>query len=87
MPDRTEMSADVRMTETPDGTILLDTRRSTYYRLNATGSWCLAELLRGASPEEIRSDIVHRTGADPQVVARDVADVVADLVAKGLIRR
>ena len=65
--------------------VLLNLTTGMYYGLNPTGTVVWNLLRQGCSTSEIVSAIVARFDVDADVAAADVALLVGDLAAKGLV--
>jgi hypothetical protein len=68
-----------------DGAAVLDTKRGSIATLNATGAYVWQGLERGESLETIIANLSRETGAQPEVVGRDVMDFVETLRAQQLL--
>ncbi len=65
--------------------VVLDTRTGRYFRLSETGArlWQLLEV--GMSLSEATSRLLAEYDVDAQTLERDVAELVAELVAERLL--
>ncbi|MGA8113340.1 MAG: lasso peptide biosynthesis PqqD family chaperone [Actinocatenispora sp.] len=76
---------DVAITDTDDGTVLLNGRTGRYWQLNLTGARVLRQLLDGRTPDGIAADVADRHRLDEQRAQRDVAAVIEQLRAAKLV--
>lgn len=79
------LRADVSLTETDNGLVLLDERAGTYFQMNATGALVLRRLLAGAGQQEIVALLGERFAVDADRAAADVAALLERLRDTGLL--
>jgi hypothetical protein len=77
---------DVATAETDYGTVLLDQRGGSYWELNHTGQLVVRTLLRGGGEAEAAAALVDEFDVEPSQASRDVAELVSQLRASGLVR-
>ena len=70
---------DVSVTDTDDGSVLLQQRTGRYFQLNVTGSRVLRRLLDGETPENIAADLASTYGIDRKRADQDVGAVIQQL--------
>jgi len=79
----------VLMTRQGEELVLLDTRRERYFTLNDVGAIAWIALAEpgtcAAIVEAIRREFVDSAAPEPAVIARDVARLMEQLVAAGLV--
>ena len=79
----------VLMTRQGEELLLLDTRAERYYTLNDVGAVAWSTLAEpgtcAAIVEAIRREFVDSAAPEPAVIARDVARLMEQLVAAGLV--
>jgi Coenzyme PQQ synthesis protein D (PqqD) len=80
-----QLRADVSLTDTDDGMVLLDERSGRYWQLNSSGALVLRRLLDGATPEEVTKTLTTRYPVSQEQAGSDVAALVASLRAAGLV--
>ncbi|MGH8436713.1 MAG: PqqD family protein [Pseudomonas sp.] len=66
-------------------TVLLDSRRGWYYSLDEVGGRIWSLLGAGHSPEAIVAQLSEEFEADPERIARDLAELLATLRTKGMV--
>ena len=67
-----------------DGAAILDVERGEISTLNATGAYIWQALQRGQALDTIVHDLARETGAETEVVDRDVRNFIETLKAKHL---
>lgn len=73
------LRADVSVTTTDYGSVLLDERAGRYWQLNQTGTTVLAELERGRTVREIVDGLVAEHDVELARATADVRQLVAEL--------
>jgi hypothetical protein len=68
-----------------DGTVILDIEHDAIVTLNSTGRYVWDRLQQGKLLDDIVSELVAETGADTDVVDRDVRSFMAQLFSKHLL--
>ena len=68
-----------------DELVLLDARQDAYFGLNPTGAVAWSALAAGRSPEAAAAEISAQFDVAPEVARIDVAALVDQLVARGLL--
>ncbi|MFK4599539.1 lasso peptide biosynthesis PqqD family chaperone [Streptomyces pristinaespiralis] len=76
---------DVSTAETDYGTVLLDERSGTYWELNPTGTVVIKTLLEGGDEAAAVAALLDEFDIDREQAAQDVATLVSDLRASGLV--
>lgn len=79
------VSADVIFRDLDGEAVLLDFNSGHYFGLNAVGTRVWTLIASGASVADAAAAVAAEFDAAPGEVARDVEDLVADLVARGLL--
>ena len=79
------LRADVAMTDTDTGLVLLDERTGKYWQTNSTGAFVLHQLLGGTSGPEVVSLLRTRYSVDAEQAGADVDGLVGRLRSAGLI--
>lgn len=79
------LAEDIRLTETEQGAVLLDTRRGKYFQLNPTAVYTLRGLLDGAELPEVVARLAGHYQTDPERITADVTRVLTDLRAAKLV--
>ncbi|MFF8290071.1 lasso peptide biosynthesis PqqD family chaperone [Streptomyces sp. NPDC016309] len=77
--------ADVSTTETGYGTVLLDQRSGHYWELNPTGTLIVRVLMDGGDEAAAAAALAEAYDIDPAGAREDVAALVAELRASGLV--
>jgi PqqD family protein of HPr-rel-A system len=72
--------------ELDDEAVLLDVETGVYFGLNAIGTQIWNALQQGASPAEIVRQVLAEYEVEPPALQADVAEFLATLQARGLIR-
>ena len=68
-----------------DEVILLDPRTDAYLGLNPTAAVTWEVLAAGGTPEAAAATLIERFAVDADTAREDVASLIADLLARGLI--
>ncbi|MGW7533943.1 lasso peptide biosynthesis PqqD family chaperone [Amycolatopsis sp. NPDC054798] len=76
---------DAALTDTPDGSVLLNKRTGTYWQVNRTGAHTLDRLLAGETADRIAADLAARYDIDAARVLSDIAAMTESLLAAGLV--
>ncbi|MET9263531.1 lasso peptide biosynthesis PqqD family chaperone [Amycolatopsis sp. NPDC004079] len=76
---------DTALTDTPDGSVLLNRRTGRYWQVNRTGTHTLDRLLAGESADRIAADLAARYDIDAARVRADIAKMTDNLLAAGLV--
>jgi hypothetical protein len=79
------INPELRSRVTPDGAMILDIAADEVITLNATGGYIWARLEQGNSVEEIIANLATESQHDPDVVANDVREFIAQIAAKRLV--
>lgn len=79
------LRADVSVTETGDGMVLLDERSGRYWQLNSAGALVLRLLLDGVTPDEAAQTLTTRYPVSFERAGKDVAALVESLRAAQLV--
>lgn len=69
-----------------DEAVLLDVQQGLYFGLDDVGTHIWEQVAKGATEAEIVRGIVNEYEVAPEQAARDVADFVATLQARGLVQ-
>ncbi|MDX6721454.1 MAG: hypothetical protein QOJ63_3708 [Solirubrobacteraceae bacterium] len=80
------LQADVVVTDTEYGSVLLDERGGSYWNLNPTGALVLRALLAGETADDAARQLADEYRLDLRTATADVAELVDALSAAGLIR-
>jgi hypothetical protein len=78
-------NSHLRTVVNQDGAAVLDTKQGSIATLNSTGAYVWQGLERGESLETIIANLSRATGAQPEVVGRDVRDFVETLRTQQLL--
>lgn len=81
----TPLSTSIRRVSDTDGSILLDVRRGTMYRLNSLGSQILNLLERGDSLPYIAAQLSVQFGVPLDVVQTDIQEFLQSLKLHGVL--
>jgi hypothetical protein len=85
---RLQLRADgLECMEVDGEVVLVDTNRSVYYAVNATGGSLWTPLRAGTTEVELRRVLVDERGVSEERAAADVAAFLAQLTAAGLLDR
>ncbi|WP_370934123.1 lasso peptide biosynthesis PqqD family chaperone [Amycolatopsis sp. cg13] len=76
---------DTALTDTPDGSVLLNKRTGSYWQVNRTGAHTLDRLLAGESADRIAADLAARYDIDAAKVRADISAMTDSLLAAGLV--
>ena len=79
------LGADVATAETDYGTVLHDQRRGQYWELTPTGVLVVRALLDGGGERDAVDALVDAFDIDRERAAQDVAALLAELRASGLV--
>jgi hypothetical protein len=79
------LRADVSMTDTDTGLVLLDERTGKYWQTNTTGAFVLHQLLGGTPGPEVVGLLRTRYSVDAEQAGADVDALVGRLRTAGLI--
>lgn len=80
-----KLRAGICTAEVDYGTALLDEDRGQYWNLNPTGALILETLLSGSTRNEAAKRLAAEYGIDIEEATRDVAELVDNLQAAGLV--
>jgi hypothetical protein len=80
-----KLQADVVVTDTEYGSVLLDERGGAYWNLNPTGALVLRALLAPGTEHDAAQTLAEEYRLDPRAAATDVAELVTGLRTAGLI--
>lgn len=75
----------VELTDSEDGSILLDTARGVYWHLNDVGARFVRGIQEGKSLDQVTALIAKDYSVDQETVKRDVGQLVKDLKEARLI--
>jgi len=81
----TLLASSIRRVSDTDGSILLDLRRGTMFRLNPLGSQILDRLERGESLPHIAEQISTQFAMAPDEVQSDVKEFLSSLELHGVL--
>ena len=79
------LSADVIFRELDGEAVLLDFASGRYFGLNAVGTRVWTQLASGASVDDAVAAVTAEFEAEPDEIARDVNELVSELVSRGLL--
>ena len=79
------LRAGISTADVDYGTALLDEDRGEFWNLNPTGALVLETLLSGSTRDEAAEKLAAEYGIDIEEAARDVAELVDNLQAAGLV--
>jgi hypothetical protein len=79
------LSADVIFRELDGEAVLLDFASGRYFGLNAVGTRVWTLLAAGKSVDAAIDAVVHEFDASEDQVARDVEELVTELLSRGLL--
>jgi hypothetical protein len=68
-----------------DGAVILDISRNSMTTLDTIGAYVWERLAKGLSVDAIVSELAQDTGADREMVARDVDDFMEQLKSRHLV--
>ncbi|TVT35612.1 lasso peptide biosynthesis PqqD family chaperone [Amycolatopsis rhizosphaerae] len=80
-----KLRADVSVTDTDTGLVLLDERAGKYFQMNSTGAFVLHRLLEGVPEPDVVSLLRKRYAVGAERAAADVAALVDRLRSAGLV--
>jgi hypothetical protein len=69
----------------PDGGVVLDITKNTYFSLNDTGAAIWARLEEGRTLAEIEVDLAEAYGVEREEVRPDIVAFVNELVQRALV--
>ena len=78
-------SPDVLVAHLAGEAVLLNLADKSYYRLNESAAFIWKALERGEKRDEILASIVNEYDIDNKSASNQLAEVVKDLVSKGLL--
>jgi hypothetical protein len=84
---RVVLAPDVVVQTIGGEALVLNLRSETVYSLNASGARIAELIADGLETDTIVERLAREYGAEREAVARDVADLVAALLDKGLVTR
>lgn len=76
---------DTALTDTPDGSVLLNKRTGRYWQVNRTGTHTLDRLLVSETADQIAADLAARYDIDAAQVQADITAMTESLLAAGLV--
>lgn len=79
------LRADVALTDTEDGAVLLDERSGRYFQLNNSGTEILRRLLDGELTNEIARHLTKRFPVSEEQAQTDVTALAEQLLKAGLV--
>jgi hypothetical protein len=79
------LRSGVSLADTDYGTALLDENSGDYWTLNPTGALVLRTLLGGGTRQQAVQAVGTEYAVDQQTADRDVAELIDDLRAAGLV--
>jgi hypothetical protein len=82
---RAKASSDVLFSQVGDEAVLLNLKSGVYYSLDKVGSLIWAQIAQGKALGEIQMSLFEQFAADSDVIWADLAALVTDLAAKGLV--
>jgi hypothetical protein len=80
------IAKDVVFEEVDDQVVLLSLDGGRYYKLNESGSRVWALIQEHGELEKIQDEMAREYQADEAQIRRDVAKIVSDLEANGLVQ-
>jgi Coenzyme PQQ synthesis protein D (PqqD) len=78
-------SPDVIFRDLEGEAVLLDLASGSYFGLNAVATRVWVQLHEGTAVDGVIASLAEEFDADPDEIARDVDDLLADLVSRGLV--
>lgn len=81
-----ESSPDVLFSQVGDEAVLLNLTSGVYYSLDAIGAKVWGLVTRGERLGAVHEALSREFSEDPEVIWADLAALITDLTAKGLIR-
>ena len=82
-----ELNAPAVIAESIDGeVIVMNLPQGIYYSLTGSAALAWSPLVNGASVADVAHEIALRQGADPELVARDCAVFVQNLLDESIVR-
>lgn len=79
------LNQDTVLARTDDGTVLLHQRTGRYWQLNRTGTAILDQLLAGATPNAVATELTSRHGIDLDQAHTDISRLTCQLRAAKLL--
>lgn len=79
------LGADISITDTGEGMVLLDKRKGLYWQLNSSGAVVLRALVDGGSAEAAVRALTERFPSAAGRVAADVTTLIKNLRTAGLV--
>lgn len=79
------ISGSIRLTETPDGAVVLDIRRGEISSVNLAGARIIRLIEGGLDQAGITDQISRDFGAEKAVVERDVKDFIDVLLERSIL--
>ncbi len=79
------LAANLRSIVEQDGAVILDGHHNQITTLDAMGGYIWLRLEDGMTHAEITRHLAYETGEDPQVIERDVSELINDLQDRHLI--
>lgn len=86
-PTKYDVPEDVLSAHLQGEAVLLNVDTKNYYRLNDTAAHIFQGLERGLSREALLDDLCATFDVERATAAEEVDGLVADLAARGLVRR
>ena len=80
-------SADVIFRELEGEAVLLDLSSSRYFGLNAVGTRVWTLIASGSTMAQLTAAMAAEFDGDPEQIARDVCELLAELTERGLVVR
>ena len=82
---RVQVSADVLFSQVGDEAVLLNLKSGVYYSLDPVGTLVWTKIARGERLGDVQKALFEQFTVDSDVIWADLATLVTDLTAKGLI--
>lgn len=76
---------EIKIVESGDSRVVLDTKRGVYWHLNESAIDLLEELARGVSLDDIVARVASGSGIAPEVVRADYLECIRELKRARLI--
>jgi hypothetical protein len=86
LPTAVEVTDDVVWQRVYNELVLLDTKTSHYYSLDAVGARIWDELLRGPDVNEAKERLLATFDIDEATLQQHLADLIAQLVSANVLR-
>lgn len=77
--------ANIKVTDTEDGLVVLDQKLGNYWSLNGSGAEIAKQLENGLSPEAIAALLADRYGVAKIDVEKDIKNLIEQLISVGLL--